>query len=236
MIRKRKQHLGGSISMIKRFIKILICILFFILLSAFSFWKLLPNGSIDKVQKETKNLNNYMNKTGSEIIRCIKEKDKERLNALFCEKVKDTNYLKQKMDIVLDYISEKNITFKNEDWESPYSHGSTGYSGKTVEWISCKCKNILIDNKEYVLNFNAYEILKGHKEYEGVLHIYFTEEIDKNKLQGRLIKNKEKGYLGIDLVNIDYDNLEWKNIVPKEIDENEQYVIPDDLEKGRSKW
>ena len=78
--------------------------------------------------------------------------------------------------------------------------------------------------------------MKGHPEYEGVLHIYFSELIDNDKLKGRMIKRNDNGYLGIDLVDINYDDCIWENIVPKEFDKNELYIIPDDLEEGRSNW
>ena len=222
--------------MIKRIIEMVIVVIVFTVLTAFSFWKLLPNGSVNKVQNETAILNDYISKTGKEIIRCIKEDDREGLNILFCEKARNSNYLKKKIDIVFDFIKENKIVFKNEIWSSPYSHGSTGYSGKTVEWVSCECKNVFINNKEYILNFNASEVLKGHPEYEGVLHIYFSELIDNDKLKGRMIKRNDNGYLGIDLVDINYDDCIWENIVPKEFDKNELYIIPDDLEEGRSNW
>ena len=69
MIRNEKQHLGGYINMSKTVSNVLFVLIAFVILSAFTFWKLLPNGSVNKVQKETKNINNYMNEIGREIIR-----------------------------------------------------------------------------------------------------------------------------------------------------------------------
>lgn len=222
--------------MIKKVIITIILIIIFAVLTAFSFWKLLPNGSVNKVQKETVKLNNYVSKTGNEIIRCIKDNDRDGISDLFCEKVKNSDYLKRKIDVVFDFINKNGILFENEDWESPYSHGSTGYSGKTVEWIYGKCKNISIGDKIYDLDFTAYEILKGHPEYEGILDIYICERYDKERLKGNNIRGKSESYLGIDLVNINYDDCSWESIIPKEFDENELYVIPNNLENGRSKW
>ena len=240
MTKRKKQALVGSISMINRIIKIIVGLLLSVLLTACSFFELSLNGSVYKEQNETKVIKgDYIHKTGKEIIRCIKEDDRESINALFCEKVRDSDYLNRKIDIVFDYIKENGITFESEKWSVPYSHGSFGNGHRTVQWVSGECKNIYINNKKYTLNIIAYEIIKGHPEYEGVLHIYFSELVDSDKLKGRVIKrNNTGGYLGIDLVNINYVDCIWENIVQNKYAENELYIIPDpdDLEKGRSNW
>ena len=233
MIKRKLQNLVGGISMTSRAIKIIVILVAYIVSTAFSFWKLLPNGSVNKVQNETAILNDYISKTGKEIIRCIKEDDREGLNILFCEKARNSDYLNRKIDIVFDFIKENGIVFKNEHWSSPYSHGSTGYGEKTIEWVYGLCENIIIGNKIYNLDFTAYEILKKHQEYEGLLDIHFNEDYDYNKLEGKKLKGVAKDYLGIDLLNINYKYYSWESIISDKTVENDLYLIPDNLEDDR---
>ena len=111
----------------------------FIFLSAFSFWNLLPNGSVNKVQKETQSINNYMNDVGKEIIRCIKERDKKGISNIFCDKIKDTEYLNNEINIIFDHIDNNGgISIEDGEWTSPVGHGSNDFEGKTVEYLACK--------------------------------------------------------------------------------------------------
>ena len=111
----------------------------FIFLSAFSFWNLLPNGSVNNVQKETQSINNYMNDVGKEIIRCIKERDKKGISNIFCDKIKDTEYLNNEINIIFDHIDNNGgISIEDGEWTSPVGHGSNDFEGKTVEYLACK--------------------------------------------------------------------------------------------------
>lgn len=150
MIRNENQHLGGYINMSKTVSNVLFVLIAFVILSAFTFWKLLPNGSVNKVQKETKNINNYMNEIGSEIIRCLKEQDKEGINKLLCNKVKSTNYSYDRINIIFDYIKNSGkVYIGNGEWTSPVGHGSNDWNGKTAEYLSCKyLGDVRIGDKE----------------------------------------------------------------------------------------
>ena len=201
--------------------------------------KSIPNGSISKVQRETQNINNYMNEIGSEIIRCLKEEDKEGMNELFCDRIKNTNYSYDRINIVFDYIMNNGgVYIGNGEWTSPVGHGSNNYDGKTVEYLSCKyLGDVKIGDKEYDLRFTAYQILKKHKEYEGVHCIYFVEKIDGETLD-KILQNKEKKiemkrYLGMDLINTNYDTYDDESILPKELYLNDSYEIPSNLEDDR---
>ena len=202
----------------------------FIFLSAFSFWNLLPNGSVNKVQKETQSINNYMNDVGKEIIRCIKERDKKGISNIFCDKIKDTEYLNNEINIIFDHIDNNGgISIEDGEWTSPVGHGSNDFEGKTVEYLACKYSGIVkIGSTQYVLRFTAYQVLKKHIEYQGVHNIYFSEIVDKDTIREMNKKNQKKQrYLGMDLLNVDYEKYEWKHIYDKAFYENDLYLIPD---------
>ena len=44
---------------------------------------------------------------------------------------------------------------------------------------------------------------------------------------------KKQRYLGMDLLNVDYEKYEWKHIYDKAFYENDLYLIPDNLEDDR---
>ena len=239
MIRNEKQHLGGYINMSKTVSSVLFVLIAFVILSAFTFWKLLPNGSVNKVQKETKNINNYMNEIGSEIIRCLKEQDKEGINKLFCNKVKSTNYSYDRINIIFDYIKNSGkVYIGNGEWTSPVGHGSNDWNGKTTEYLSCKyLGDVRIWDKEYDLKFTAYQVLKKHKDYEGVHCIYFIEKVS-DEILDKVLQNKEKTierkrYLGMDLINTNFNTYIDESIIPKELYENDLYLIPNNFEDDR---
>lgn len=144
MIRNEKQHLGEYINMSKTVSNVLFVLIAFVILSAFTFWKLLPNGSVNKVQKETQSINNYMNDVGKEIIRCIKERDKKGISNIFCDKIKDTEYLNNEINIIFDHIDNNGgISIEDGEWTSPVGHGSNDFEGKTVEYLACKYSGIV---------------------------------------------------------------------------------------------
>lgn len=236
MIKRKLQSLVGSISMIKKVIITIILIIVFAVLTAFSFWKLLPNGSVNKVQKETQSINNYMNDVGKEIIRCIKERDKKGISNIFCDKIKDTEYLNNEINIIFDRIDNNGgISIEDGEWTSPVGHGSNDFEGKTVEYLACKYSGIVkIGSTQYVLRFTAYQVLKKHIEYQGVHNIYFLEIVDKDTIREMNKKNQKKQrYLGMYLLNVDYEKYEWKHIYDKVFYENDLYLIPDNLEDDR---
>lgn len=211
------------------------------ILDALNDLKSLPNGGVDKVQKETLSEYDYAKEVGTEIVRCLKEKDKQGLNDLFCDKVKDSDYLMKEIDIIFDYIDKNGgLIFGNGEWQVPVSHGSNGYNGKTVKYLSCKySESVRMGSKEYNLRFTAYQIMKGHLDYQGINNIYFAEYIS-NDVVKKMNKNNNnkitKKFLGFDLLNVDYENYMWQHIFDIEFYENDLYEIPDNLEEGRSKW
>lgn len=201
----------------------------------------LPNGSVDKVQKETLSEFEYSNDVGTEIIKCLKGKDKQGLSDLFCDKIKGSDYLMNEIDIIFDYIDKNGgLIIGDGEWQVPTSHGSNGYNGKTVKYLSCKYSEVIkIGNKEYNLRFTAYQIMKGHLDYQGVNNIYFAECTNDDVIK-RMNKNNNnqnaKKFLGFDLLNVDYENYVWQHIYTIDFYENDLYKIPEDLEVGRSKW
>ena len=76
-------------------IKEIISVVMSILLSITSIFTGDHNGSINKVQTVSKGEYAYANEIGSEIVRCLREKDKKALNNLYCDKIKDTEYLQK---------------------------------------------------------------------------------------------------------------------------------------------
>ncbi len=113
----------------------------------------------------------------TEIIRCLNHNDRQGINDLFCAKIKNTDYLKKQIDFVFDYIyMSGGLNIDNPNWQNSGEHSSQKYGKKTVLFYGRKIGGgIVINNKEYELHYGAYNILKGHKEYEGVNFIYFTE-------------------------------------------------------------
>ena len=181
----------------------------------------------------------FANEIGNKILKCLKEKDKQGLNDLFCEKIKNTIYLNDEIDYIFNYIDILgDINIEDSIWNVPVSHGSFN-EGQSIEYVSCKYdKRIFTNDKEYELRFTAYKIFRKHKEFEGVLNIslveYKTDEMIEKSLQYKdNNKIERKNYLGINLYNVDYNTFQNISILPVELYENPLYEIPDDLEADR---
>ena len=144
-------------------IKEIISIAMTILLSITSIFTGDHNGSINKVQTVSKGEYEYANEIGSEIIRCLKEKDKIALNNLFCDKIKDTEYLQKEIDIIFDYIDNNGgLLIEDSTWSVPTSHGSFN-NGRSIAYVSCKYDNtVFINSRVYELRFTAYQMLNKH--------------------------------------------------------------------------
>lgn len=178
-----------------------------------------------------KTQNDYCNEVGNEIIRCLKENDRYGINNLFCDKVKDTDYLKKKIDIVFNYIDNSGgIVLDDGKWKIGASHGSNdGKGGRTIDFISCQLiGNIKMRNKKiYMLGFNAYKKFKFHNDLEGVLDICFYETTGENTIRG--VKKNNKNYMGINIFNISIDGKYWENIIPMDYDINKDYLFDKDF-------
>lgn len=198
-------------------------------------------GSIKNIEKTR---TEYINEIGTEIIRCINERDKTGLNNLFCDKLKNTVYLNRQIDFFLDYIDNHNeLEFNNGMWVDNGGHGSNNHGRKVVDRNGWKYDKIItINNKEYILYCSAYITLIGHKEYEGLTHISFRNvrdisNLDTEKFNIAFNDRNSIKYMGIGIYDFNYDTLRYENIAPKEIYENEEYRFSfDELEKGRSEW
>lgn len=186
----------------------------------------------------------YINQIGPEIIRCINERDKMSLNNLFCDKLKNTEYLNRQIDFFFDYIDKYDESgFNNGTWIDNGGHGSNNRGRKVVDRNGWKYnKEIIIKNKEYILYCGAYITLIGHKEYEGITHISIRDDRDISNLDTEKFniafndRNSIK-YMGIGVFDFNYDTLRYENVAPKEIYENEEYRFSfDELEKGCSDW
>lgn len=203
--------------------------------------KSLPNGSVSKVQKETQNINSYMNDVGKEIIRCIKERDKKGISNIFCDKIKDTEYLNNEINIIFDYIDNNGgISIEDGEWTSPVGHGSNDYDGKTVEYLSCKYMgDVRIGDKKYELRFTAYKILKKHLEYQGLLTVTINEyisdeDLDKIDVSNNSNNNKQKKvFLGFQSYILNKKTFMYESILPNDFYKNDLYLIPDNLEDDR---
>ena len=226
----------------KDFIKIIVFVVVISILYSCSFIEKLPKVSkINEMQKVVKKSGyKYLDEIGSKIIQCLKERNKNNLNDLFCDKIRNSDYLFNEIGIVFDYIDKNGgIIIENENWSSPFGHGSNNYEGKTIEFYYGECDNITIGNKKYKLCIRTYQILKKHKEYEGINNLYFLEnvsqDIRKQSIENKTIDNKSnnKSYLGFTLFNKNLETLEWENIIPKEVEENDLYEIPSNLEDDR---
>ena len=59
------------------------------------------------------------------------------------------------------------------------------------------------------------------------------DEIINEMAKNRNVDKKKKIYLGIDLFSIKYDTFEWKKDSLDYLNENDLYLIPDNLEDDR---
>ena len=187
----------------------------------------------------------YINEIGPEIIRCINKKDKIGLSCLFCEKVRNTDYINREVNFLFDYVNNNSnlIIDDNGNWVSNGGHGVNNLGRKTVNfegWIYDK--EILIGSKKYTLECGAYTIMIGRKEYEGITYITFCDVRNLSNLSLERFNiaynnQNEFAFLGIGIFNFNYDTLRYENVAPKEIYENEEYRFSfDELEKGSSDW
>lgn len=215
--------------------KIIRWLLFVILLLSSCY----SNSFVDNNKMITKN------KTGNEIIRCIVDKDKESLNNLFCKKVKDTDYLNNQIDFIFGYIDNQGGINLNStgEWIDGGGHGSYSGGRKVIDLHGWNYdKDILIGQKKYSLQYMEYNVIEGHKEYEGVTHIMFVDSrnlLDLSLEKINIAKNDRTptNYLGIGIFNTDINTYKRDNVVPKEMYENEEYAFSfEDLEEGRSNW
>ena len=181
----------------------------------------------------------YMHEIGKEIIRCIKQKDKKSINNLFCDKIKDSEYLKNQIDFIFNYIDENGgIVIEDGKWEIPNSRRSYGGGSKTLEYFSCRYGGkVLINKKLYELRFTAYPVFKYHMDYEGVINMgfleYMTDEMIEKSLNYEGNNTHKRVFLGFDLFNVDYNTLQYMSILPKELNENEEYELLDSIENDR---
>lgn len=189
----------------------------------------------------------YANEIGPQIINCLLEKNREGLKDLFCEKVKNTEFLEKEIDFLFNYIDNNGglrIENNHNSWKAPAEHGSQNYGKKVINFVGADYKGkVYIGNKEYRLGFSAYSILKKHPEYVGILKIGFYENIDYTKITENEITdmvntpNTEDNYLGFCILNFNYDNLNDENALPASLYMNEEYRYTfDELEAGRSDW
>ncbi len=196
-------------------------------ISIFSMFGNTNSQDLPALNQIAKTQNEYCNEVGNEIIRCLKENDRQSINNLFCNKVKDTDYLKKKIDIVFDYIDNSGgIVLDDGEWKVGASHGSNdGKGGRTIDFISCQLiGNIKMKNKKiYMLGFNAYKKFKFHNDLEGVLDICFYETTDENIT--REVEKINKNYMGINIFNISIDGKYWENIIPSSFDINRDFLF-----------
>ena len=200
--------------------------------------KILPDVSINNVNNVNKK--NYISEIGDEIIRCIKERDKIGINSLYCDKVKNTEYLMNQINYIFEYIDKNGgIVIEDGKWNHPASHGSYDGSGsRSIQYFSCKYSGIVsINDKQYDLRFTTYQKFKKHKDYEGVHCIYFIEKVSGETIDKILQNNNgdehKKKYFCFDLINTNYHIYIDESVLPKELYEADIYLIPDNLEDDR---
>ena len=190
----------------------------------------------------------YVNQVGPEVIRCLKERDRDGLNDLFCDKVKDTEYLQKEMDFLFDYI-DKNGGLKIEEgaqWTVPGEHrtSSDKGGGRVVNFFGCLYRgSVFIGTKRYILRFSSYAILKKHLEYVGVIKISFMQPSDFNglseyeKLKRINAPVTEDSYLGFYITAFNKEKYDFEEVIPENMYKIEEYKYSfDELEKGASNW
>lgn len=191
----------------------------------------------------------YVNQVGPEVIRCLKERDREGLNDLFCDKVKDTDYLQKEMDFLFNYIdSNGGLTIEEgAQWTVPGEHGSRSNKGEeVVNFFGCLYwGEVYIGTKRYSIWVNTYAILKKYPEYIGVGRIIFNEVFDRSILTENekqiLIDKANKGkydsYLGFSIFDFSRELCNYTMIIPSNIYKIKEYKYDDDeLEEGCMKW
>ena len=225
---------------IKSIVKFIFMTFFTLVISLTSLFEVKSDSQM--INQEFKYGPEFVNDIGPEIIKCLNETDKQALNGLFCNKVKDTKYLKEKIDYLFEYIETQGGLYIDVSgkWNpAGGGHGSRNFHERTVEYEGYEYdKKIKLGNIEYNLDVSFYLVNKNHKEYEGVTRIYFWNSREHYATQSNVVinnnsKNKDF-YLGFDIMNFNYETLKWESIVPSEINENEEYKVS--LEKGARNW
>ena len=185
----------------------------------------------------------YIRIIGPEVIRCLNERDKEGLNNLFCDKVKNTEYLNNQIDFMFDYFDKNGLKIEEGgEWQVPVEHGAhSKYSGRVVNFLGGRySKNAFVENKKYSLKISAYTILKKYPEYVGVTQIGFSEIVNHKRTANEISSLNERtpeSYLEFSLCNFDYETLSMYRILPEELYKNEEYRYSfDELEQGTDYW
>lgn len=227
--------------MFKVLFKVLLYKKTFLILLFIVFYVVISGCSINNVEKLKNNpIVVYKNEVTAEIIRCIKEKDKVCLNDLFCERVKDTQYLNRQIDAFFNYIDKQGdmIIDDNGKWKD-YGHHSRRRSGKRViDFYSWKYnKEISIGNKKYILYCGVYATFLNHNEYEGINEISLIEQIsdkfknNENKDDIIFSGGEQERSLGIELLNYNYNISNHENIISKSVPIEKMYSYTfDELE------
>lgn len=228
---------------IKSIVKIIFMVFFTLFTSLTSLF--IVKDDIHVNNQEFKYGSEFISEIGPEIIRCLKETDKQTLNSLFCEKVKNTKYLKEKIDYLFGYIEKMGGLYIDDSgkWNpAGGGHGSRNFYERTVEYEGYEYdKTIKIGDFEYNLDVSFYLVNKNHKEYEGVTRIFLWSSRDYNVSHSNSVINNSSDnkdfYLGFDIINYNSETFKWDSIVPSEINENEEYIVSfKELEKGARNW
>lgn len=190
----------------------------------------------------------YIDQVGPEVIRCLKERDREGLNDLFCDKVKDTEYLQKEMDFLFDYIDKNGgLTIEEGAQWTVTEHGSRSNKGEeVVNFFGCLYwGDVYIGTKKYSIWVNTYAILKKHPEYVGIGRIIFNKRFDTSVLSEKehqiLNDNVNKGndhsYLGFSIIDFSRELCNYTMIIPSDIYKIKEYKYDDDeLEDGCMEW
>lgn len=189
----------------------------------------------------------YVENVGSKLINYIVGNDRDAISSLFCDKVKDTDYLNQSLSKFFKYIDDNGgiLIEENAQWTVPAEHKtySDRGTGKVVHFTSSKYwGKVVINNEDYELGFDSYLVNKNNKLYERITEIYLDKKniVDISLSTATVTNNNTKNEglsLGMGIYILNLDKLCWENVILPDVENLSDYHYSfDELEKGASSW
>lgn len=113
-----------------------------------------------------------------EIMRCIKEKDKEGMKMLFCEKVRNTSGFDEQLNSVFDFIDSGDTW--SYDIKTTASGGQSVSGGEVTDWdVHPEIRDIQVaydrgnyfDHKYYSIDYYWHIVCEDDKSLEGIQYM-----------------------------------------------------------------
>lgn len=112
------------------------------------------------------------------IMRCIKEKDKEGMKLLFCEKVRNTSGFDEQIDSIFDFIDSGDTW--SYDIKTTAGGGQSVSGGEVTDWdVHPEIRDIQVaydrgnyfDHKYYSIDYYWHIVCEDDKSLEGIQYM-----------------------------------------------------------------